>query len=370
MVVGKLRDWINDPKPMGMPKEAENLVILLFAAQTNRTFFRHGGPYEPTLPTIPDDCELRSVPLPAAGVWEPAVQRAGSIFGVAGSRLVTATNVGTLSAEVKKRAGEARPACVAYCQRLKHRMTGIGIVPEKTARMKTAMTTRALVDSLDAAEPASVVGVLAAAEIATSEAAMGECRTRAAELDGNLETAGWDIFEAIGKLTDDRQQAAQEILAELREALSGDEHVVGLAPALTSAQARAVRLLTKVVPPPPPTTTATAATSAPTASRLEGGRRRRGRRLGPEQGQRQTRSSGAETAGRPPDSGADQLAHRGEERLMTNPTFSQIKAQVAAIRQKVPQARVIGIRALGRWTGDTERHDEMAESQVPASLAS
>lgn len=32
------------------------------------------------------------------------------------------------------------------------------------------------------------------------------------------------------------------------------------------------------------------------------------------------------------------------------PTFSQIKAQVAAIRQKVPQERVIGIRAQGRWT--------------------
>ena len=252
MVVGKLRDWINDPKPMGMPKEAENLVILLFATQTNRTFYRHGGPYEPTLLTIPDDCELRSVALPAAGVWEPAVQRAGSIFGVAGSRLVTAGNVGSLSAEVKNRAGAARSACVAYCQRLKHRMTGIGITSEKTARMKTAVTTRALVDSLDAVEPASVVGILAAAEIATSEAAMGECRTRAAELDGNLETAGWDIFEAIGKLADDRQQTAQEILAELREALSSDEHVVGLAPALTSAQARAVRLLTKPVEPPNP----------------------------------------------------------------------------------------------------------------------
>ena len=34
------------------------------------------------------------------------------------------------------------------------------------------------------------------------------------------------------------------------------------------------------------------------------------------------------------------------------PTFPQIKAQVAAIRQKVPDARVIGIRAAGRWTGD------------------
>ena len=246
---------------MGMPKEAENLVILLFATQTNRTFYRHGGPYEPTLLTIPDDCELRSVPLPAAGVWEPAVQRAGSIFGVAGSRLVTAGNVGSLSAEVKNRAGAERPACVAYCQRLKHRMTGIGITSEKTARMKTAVTTRTLVDSLDAAEPASVVGILAAAEIATSEAAMGECRTRAAELDGNLETAGWDIFKAIGKLTDERQQAAQEILAELREALSSDEHVVGLAPSLTSAQAQAVRLLTKPMEMPNPAIVAPPITS-------------------------------------------------------------------------------------------------------------
>jgi hypothetical protein len=39
------------------------------------------------------------------------------------------------------------------------------------------------------------------------------------------------------------------------------------------------------------------------------------------------------------------------------PTFSQIKAQVAAIRQKVPNARAIGIRAAGRWTGDRLKQD-------------
>ena len=39
------------------------------------------------------------------------------------------------------------------------------------------------------------------------------------------------------------------------------------------------------------------------------------------------------------------------------PTFSQIKAQVTAIRQKEPKARVIGIRAAGRWTGERMKHD-------------
>src|SRR5712691_1399288 len=39
------------------------------------------------------------------------------------------------------------------------------------------------------------------------------------------------------------------------------------------------------------------------------------------------------------------------------PTFSQIKAQVTAIRQKVSHARVIGIRAAGRWTGERLKQD-------------
>lgn len=40
-----------------------------------------------------------------------------------------------------------------------------------------------------------------------------------------------------------------------------------------------------------------------------------------------------------------------------DPTFSQIKAQVVAIRQKIPYAEVIGIRAPGRWTGQRRTQD-------------
>ncbi|MEO2032275.1 MAG: BREX-2 system phosphatase PglZ [Planctomycetaceae bacterium] len=39
------------------------------------------------------------------------------------------------------------------------------------------------------------------------------------------------------------------------------------------------------------------------------------------------------------------------------PTFSQIKAQVAAIRKKIPHARTVAIRAKGRWTGEAVRQD-------------
>ncbi|HCP13392.1 MAG TPA: BREX-2 system phosphatase PglZ, partial [Planctomycetaceae bacterium] len=42
---------------------------------------------------------------------------------------------------------------------------------------------------------------------------------------------------------------------------------------------------------------------------------------------------------------------------MAAPSLAQIKAQIAAIRQKLPQARVIGIQSTGRWTGETFSRD-------------
>ncbi len=230
MDVKHLRDWIDDPRPMGLPPEAENMVILIFAAQNGYTLYRHGGPYEATtLQTLPDDCELRKVNLPDAAVWEPAVARAGSIFGVAGHKVLSAGNVKRTLGGGQEEGRGARRGCETFRQKLHDRMACMGLAPESTNRMKTALATQKLVGLVVAAEPANVIGLLARAQIATSEAAMGECVEKAAELEGNLETAGWEVFEAIGQLADDRKAAAAEVLAEVRKALAADEHVAGLA---------------------------------------------------------------------------------------------------------------------------------------------
>ena len=93
---------------------------------------------------------------------------------------------------------------------------------------------------------------LASATVESSETAMGECVNKAAELEGNLDTAGWQTFELIRKLPAEHQPTAQSILTELQNALSSDEHVTELAPALKSAQAQAMRLLEKLVEVKPP----------------------------------------------------------------------------------------------------------------------
>ena len=113
ITVKLLRDWIDDPRPMGLPKEAENLVILMFAAQTNRTFYQHTVPIQVNIAVIPDICELRQVDLPTEETWKLAVQRAGTIFGVASSPLRNAANVSKLATDVQQRARDDAPGLSA-----------------------------------------------------------------------------------------------------------------------------------------------------------------------------------------------------------------------------------------------------------------
>jgi len=57
ITVAKLRRWIDTPAPMGLPIELQNLIILAYAASTNRRFTLHGGPVEPTIDSVSDDLD-------------------------------------------------------------------------------------------------------------------------------------------------------------------------------------------------------------------------------------------------------------------------------------------------------------------------
>jgi hypothetical protein len=246
LTVAQLRQWIDDPRPMGLPKEAANLVILTFAEQTNRSFYEHGGPEDGSLVRLPDHFELREQRLPDEAAWSLAVQRAGSILGVVVSPLRKAGNVSALASQVKGKVGEHRAGCQGYARRLKEGLDRLNIT--EVPRLKTAQVVQALADRLHAAEGDAVVAALASAEVATSEAAMGTVLVKAGELAATLDAFNWEILDAVGRLTDDRRAGAAEVDRTVREALAADEQAVPLAPALKEAQSRAVRLLTQQPP--------------------------------------------------------------------------------------------------------------------------
>jgi len=235
---------------MGLPRDAENMVILLFAEQTDRSFFLHSAPFDATLTNLPDRLELREQQLPQPAQWDIAVERAGHIFGVAASPLLKASNVIALATDVKQRVASARHACQTYRQRLQDRFGKLGIDAANTNRMQTAIATLAMIERLYDVEPAEVVDVLATAHVATSESAMGECLSKAEKLAERLDATAWEILEATARLTDERKTTADEIRTIICQGLASDEHVIPLAAALQEAQAKAVRLLTTSTPPP------------------------------------------------------------------------------------------------------------------------
>jgi hypothetical protein len=257
LTVALLRQWIDDPRPMGLPKEGANLVILAFAEQTNRSFYEHGRSQDGSLVRLPDHFELREQKLPDEAAWSLAVRRAGSVLGVAVSPLRKAGNVSALTSQVKGKVGEHRAGCQGYARRLTERLAGLGITG--APRLKTAQAVLALADRLHAAEGDAVVTALASAAVATSEAAMGTVLVKGGELSATLDAFNWEILDAVGRLTDERRAGAAEVDRIVREALASDEQAVPLAPALKEAQSKAVRLLTapegerRGVSPPVPT---------------------------------------------------------------------------------------------------------------------
>ena len=251
ITVSRLRQWMDEPKPMGLPREAQNLVILVFAEQTNRTFFLHGGPYPATLNELLDACELREQKLPSKEAWSTALQRAGHIFGLSVSELRNASNVGELARHVKDAVDAKAPHCEEYAKRLRERIEQLGLTPGASQRLATADASAALLASLRSVGPDAVIETLAAASVATSEEAMGGCVKNAGELHSVLTSTNWEIIEAVHSLP-----GGEAVLDSAKKTLMYDEHVINLKPGLDEAQSRATRLFTQSVekaqPPDPP----------------------------------------------------------------------------------------------------------------------
>ncbi len=251
ITVASMRRWIDLPEPMGLPTEAQDLIILTYAGQTNRTFFLRGIPFAPALGSLDDEAELREQALPSQAHWEPAVDRAAKLFGLVIPKLLNATNAAQLVLAIKGKAKDLRPAVEAFATGLATRQSAFGS-PGTANRSVTAKASKTLLAALEAAADEAAITVLAEATLETSDTAMAQTISRAGDLDVLLRGDSWTVFEALRKLTDDRAGDAKAILGRLAEALGADEHVISLRPKISEEHRKAVDLLARSSAPPPP----------------------------------------------------------------------------------------------------------------------
>jgi hypothetical protein len=251
MTVRRLREWMDEPRPMGLPTEVQNLIILTFAAQTNRAFELNGSAAQPSLERLPDDLELVEQALPNEADWAQALHRAGALFGLTLPETLNAGNTSALAGHLAEAARTKLPAARALRAGLERRLAAFAPGME-APRLATVAAAEKMLAALDRASDDGRVEALAKATLPVPEAALTQTLSRIADLRSALEQADWALLEAATRLGGERTNQAKALEGKVAEALTADEHAVALAPALAAARRTAVALLAETSQPPPP----------------------------------------------------------------------------------------------------------------------
>jgi len=266
VTVGTLRQWIDVPSPRGLTPAVQDLVILAWAATTDRVLRLQGGPYDGDIGRLRDEAELHLDQLPDDATWALATERAAAIFGVTAGLLPSAGAQATLVAEVRRRATAGRDACVQLDGELRALVARRGL-PDTLDRVRTAAAARSLVEALVTTDDASMVGVLAAAAIPTTPAAMGRSIATAPTLLELLrQQPVWQTITTGERLG----PAGEAIRVELDRALGYDELASDLAVAVRGARERAQTEIDTMLRPKPETGVPVDPTAAPTPGAAPG----------------------------------------------------------------------------------------------------
>ena len=278
--VRNLRRWVDVPAPMGLTTLLSDLIVLVFAAQTNRSFYFNGGAIpEPDLLKLDDNFDLREQTLPSADTWASAKDNADVLFGLGASPVCNAANMTKLVARLRELVPPLRDPANRIVGELTDRLSALEM-DASAARLRTARSGRDLVERLALASDEKLVGVLAAAKPETSGEAVAAHLAKLSPVREALERTEWGLLESLREVSGPHGDAAQELHAELKEALEHDEYAIGLGPKLKSLTNRTAALFTRIAKesakPPTPTPTPTP-TPPPPAPKPAKGRRVVGR---------------------------------------------------------------------------------------------
>jgi len=250
ITVGDLRRWMDEPSPLGLPRDLQSLVILVYARQSGRVFRQHGGPAEPSLDGLADDLELVSPELPDEETWKVATARAVSMLGFADVNPAR-TSFETLAAALRDRGTELLPSVEALVPVLERRLAEFGAEPESSPRLRTADEGRAVAQAL--AQPGDAITVIERfAEVPISnDQHAGTALSSAAAVRGALEDERWKVIEMAIARAHAGEAGFVAVVEGLRDALAADEFAVPLDPAVATAYENAVKLLGPAPKPPP-----------------------------------------------------------------------------------------------------------------------
>ena len=279
VTVAELRAWIDDPSPMGLSKELANLVLIVWAAATDRIFTDHGGPARVAIDSLSDHYEVVSQELPSPADWATAVDRAARVLGVAGlADEPSAVALARLSGRLANAANEHLAAVESLGGELETlaALVGAGGAAGGTgagaggagagagggaaggvARITTATNAARLLGAIaSAGSDLAKVDAFVAADLSPSPEAIGASIKSATAVSSTI--AGIDVKLLATAMTRSEGAHLGERLGAL---LNTEEYVTQLAPALSELVKAAREIVFAEAAPTPPAVPAAPAVS-------------------------------------------------------------------------------------------------------------
>lgn len=249
--VGDLRAWLDEPQPMGLPQEIADLVIFVFAEQTNRSIIVGQRPLDVSaLRQLPADAPVVEQALPEQEHWDEARARAQAIFGIGDvSELRTARNVSLLAGRVRDAAAQRLPEARRLLDLLLNRgpaVLGAGTAADSTPRARIADGAVRLCEAIaDARDDAAVVDVLAAAALPGAALHVGRSLGTAADVVRAADGVDWPIYVSVTGWGHEHPLGprAEAVATDLAAAWQANEYATPLQPALAAADSTARQLL-------------------------------------------------------------------------------------------------------------------------------
>lgn len=242
LTVARLREAIDEPRPMGLPVAVQNLLILAFAAQTGKRFVGDASGRE-SLDQLDDSLELRDQRLPEEKPWEIARDRASRLFGQVVSALRNAHNVAELERKLEEQGALLRGDAEKLPRALRERLAQLGL-RDDIPRLATADDALALLGSMRNHKDGAVLA-LASFELKVPADAVARSLKSAGPVRVVLDGSQWQLIDGLRQVDDERGPEATEIVAELADALADDEYVTPLAASAERSFAQAIALLAR-----------------------------------------------------------------------------------------------------------------------------
>ncbi|HEY0793385.1 MAG TPA: hypothetical protein VGD78_20150, partial [Chthoniobacterales bacterium] len=246
--VADLRRWIDEPEPMGLPELLQDLIILTFARQTNRSFALHGGPFQPDLGKLPDDCALKQQALPEETEWEKALEVAQAALGVPGlPSFLSGQSVALFSELVKAHLPAFQEAAPKLKTALEQRAADFGCDGQSFERLTTAQDAVRLLAAMKDRSDAALVEAMAGVDLQAPLQAIATSLKKSAELAGKVKGADLTAVNSVAGLEGEAGQKGRQLRDELFEAFRRNEYAVPFGPKFDTINHAAVQLLSSLV---------------------------------------------------------------------------------------------------------------------------